>query len=83
MRIDGEIDLINLSVSSCWATGLCVNRAATLALQGFAAESEASRAIVLVSIGGCIKKGRAAFNPTGASFPLRPTSHLTGHNGAT
>lgn len=36
MRIDGEIDLINPSVSSCRATGLCVNRVAAGPLLGFA-----------------------------------------------
>lgn len=36
MRIDGEIDLINPSVSSCQATGLRVNRAAAGPLLGFA-----------------------------------------------
>lgn len=36
MRIDGEIDLINPGVSSCWATRLRVNRAAAGPLPGFA-----------------------------------------------
>lgn len=59
MRIDGEIDLINPSVSGCRATSLCVNRAAAQPLLGFDWEPEARGAILLGRGGGLAEGGEA------------------------
>lgn len=69
MRIDGEIDLINPSVSSCRAAGLCVNREAAGPLPGFAGSRRPEEQL-------CLSVGLARWWRGKAGAPSGPAAFL-------